>query len=266
MRVCFLFAWCKVTREFFESQGMPLSEPQMPPEEEPPQFIREVPPPTGFGSEEDSLTSCVGSLVQHAPRKVLGQDKILRFLSRFRTSVPEEMDREFVVSYFLADRTISVHEPPRRNSGIVGGQFLSRISVASPKLCCSEEITPSIFYVGGQLTMLGHTFVFVDTDSGTLDFMEENPDLFPYSDYNAVAEMAAKVLADACDDGSFAKACNDAADDPTGGGSLTAEAFKGLMNLFGLAVPEQQCITLFRGLSDSAGTVAIDQLVKEFSP
>lgn len=52
------------TRDFYEGQGRPLAEALQLQEEEPPKFERQVPPYTGFGSEEDSLTSCVGSLVQ----------------------------------------------------------------------------------------------------------------------------------------------------------------------------------------------------------
>ena len=77
--------------------------------------------------------------------------------------------------------------------------------------------------------------------SGALDFME-------FSDFNAMVERCAKVLADACEDGSFYQA---AADSPDNGGSLSAAAFKRLLASYGLATPEQQCITLFRGLSDS---------------
>ena len=137
---------------------------------------------------------------------------------------------------------------------------------SSPKLCCREIITPSTFFVGGRLTMLGKTFVFTDTDSGTLDFMEENSDLFPFSDFNAMAERCAKVLADACEDGSFSKAAADAADSPDNGGSLSAAAFNRFLASCGLATPEQQCITLFRGFSDSdSGVVTAEELINELS-
>ena len=128
---------------------------------------------------------------------------------------------------------------------------------SSPKLCCREIITPSTFFVGGRLRMLGKYFVFTDTDSGALDFME-------FSDFNAMVERCAKVLADACEDGSFYQA---AADSPDNGGSLSAAAFNRFLASCGLATPEQQFITLFRGLSDSdSGVVTVDQLINELSP
>lgn len=38
----------------------------------------------------------------------------------------------FVVSFFLADNTLSVYEPPRRNSGIPGGVFAERTRARRP--------------------------------------------------------------------------------------------------------------------------------------
>jgi len=37
--------------------------------------------------------------------------KVLRFTARFNTQVPEDVDRRFIISYFLADDTISIFEP-----------------------------------------------------------------------------------------------------------------------------------------------------------
>lgn len=46
-----------------------------------------------------------------------------------RTDVPEDEGRRFIVTYYKADRTVVVREPPKRNSGIMGGNFLSRMKV-----------------------------------------------------------------------------------------------------------------------------------------
>ena len=37
--------------------------------------------------------------------------KILRFTAKFNTRVPEDFDRRFIISFFLADDTISIFEP-----------------------------------------------------------------------------------------------------------------------------------------------------------
>lgn len=46
-----------------------------------------------------------------------------------RTGLPEDDGRQFIITYFKADRTVVVREPPKRNSGIIGGNFLSRMKV-----------------------------------------------------------------------------------------------------------------------------------------
>jgi hypothetical protein len=247
------------TRVFYEEQGLPLGPPQAVAEDEPAPLSRKLPPYTGFGSEEDSLTSCMGSLVQHPPRKVLGEDKVLRYLAKMITDKPEDSAREFVISFFLADRTIMISEPPKRNTGIVGGPFLKRLLAKDLSENKADVLTEGHFFVGAVLAVGGHLFSVADTDSGTLEYMEEHPERFAYSDFPLVVERVAKVLGDAATDGSFAKACGDASDD---GANLSAEAFKHTMTLFDCATPEQQCITIFRALSEG-GSVPIDRLLEE---
>jgi len=43
---------------------------------------------------------------------------ILRFMAKIITKDPIQAARHFVISYYLADDTISIHEPPSRNSGM----------------------------------------------------------------------------------------------------------------------------------------------------
>jgi hypothetical protein len=37
--------------------------------------------------------------------------KILRYTARFNTKVPEDVDRRYIISFYLADDTISIFEP-----------------------------------------------------------------------------------------------------------------------------------------------------------
>lgn len=70
------------TRRFFDSQDMSLGPRIILPEEELPRYQREIPPHTGYGSEEDSLTSCPGhSLVISRPRIVrdVREDRCLSY-------------------------------------------------------------------------------------------------------------------------------------------------------------------------------------------
>jgi len=70
----------RATREFYSREGMKLG-PRLPPplKRHPVALGRMLPPYSGFGSEEDSLTSCVGSLVQKAPAKQHGEEGVLRY-------------------------------------------------------------------------------------------------------------------------------------------------------------------------------------------
>lgn len=54
------------------------------------------------------------------------ESHILRFLAMLETKLPIDKDRRFVISVFLSDDTVAVYEPPQRNSGIIGGNFLTR--------------------------------------------------------------------------------------------------------------------------------------------
>jgi len=85
---------------------------------------------TGYGSQDDSMAS-VTHLIPKPPRKDFNKlyhhdGKILRFKARFANPKPEDNDRVFVISFDLADDTLSIHEPPQRNLGIVTGKFLEK--------------------------------------------------------------------------------------------------------------------------------------------
>ena len=95
-----------------------------------PAVVVQVPPHNGFGDEVDSL-GYVYDLVPKKPKidffKYVDNDKkILRYTARFNTKVPEDVDRRFIISFYLADDTISIYEPSQKNSGIEPGAFLER--------------------------------------------------------------------------------------------------------------------------------------------
>lgn len=80
-----------------------------------PAVVVQVPPHNGFGDEVDTL-GYVYDLVPKKPKidffKYVDNDKkILRYTARFNTKVPEDVDRRFIISFYLADDTISIFEP-----------------------------------------------------------------------------------------------------------------------------------------------------------
>lgn len=147
---------------------------------------REFPPYNGFGSEEDSLCSCMG-LIPKPPRrdfiKFMEKDRhgldsnVLRFLARMDTTKPIDQDRRFIISYFLSDDTILVFEPPVRNSGIIGGKFLERGRVKKPNqerysTQLSGYYSANDLYVGTVVVFNNHPFVLIDADEYAFGYME----------------------------------------------------------------------------------------------
>ncbi len=87
---------------------------------------REIPPYNGWGGEEDSKSSsqslmpkpAKGDFAKFIAKDAHGLDShVLRFLAKFAQPKPLDVDREFIIAYFLADDTISVYEPSKRNTG-----------------------------------------------------------------------------------------------------------------------------------------------------
>lgn len=76
------------------------------------------------------------------------------FSSPFQESpIPEDKDRRFVLSYFLATDMISIFEPPVRNSGIIGGKYLGRTKVVKPGSSMENPVYygPSDFFIGAVI-------------------------------------------------------------------------------------------------------------------
>ena len=111
----------------------------------PPPPRRELPPYNGFGSEEDSLCSCMGLLPKPPKRdfiKFMEKDRhgldsnVIRFLAKMNTNKPIDMDRRFIISYFMSDDTILVFEPPVRNSGKYSLKLINGQHNLCPRICC----------------------------------------------------------------------------------------------------------------------------------
>lgn len=78
-----------------------------------------IPPYNGFGSYEDSETNCISIEIkakQRDMKKFLRPDNCkLRFKVQMVSPTDEDNNREFVITYFLEDDTISVYEIGKRN-------------------------------------------------------------------------------------------------------------------------------------------------------
>jgi hypothetical protein len=92
--------------------------------------------------------------------------KVLRFTARFNTRIPEDVDRRFIISFFLSDDTISIFEPAQKNSGIIEGKFLERRKYKNVDKN-SEFLTPTDLAIGGDVKINGYNFHILSADEYT---------------------------------------------------------------------------------------------------
>lgn len=173
------------TRGYFaEELNMPLEEKkdvQLPERAVP---RPPTPPYTGFGSWDDSMTSVL-ALNPKKPKKDFqklyrNDGKIVRFTARFVNPKPEDAERLFVVSFHLFDDTLSIHEPPQRNLGIVTGKFLEKavhLNMVTGNLFKLEDLYP-----GAHIEVHNRRFELLDSDEYTRK-LKEDPD-FPHARFD----------------------------------------------------------------------------------
>eukprot|EP01112_Ceratiomyxa_fruticulosa_P010612 TRINITY_DN2817_c0_g2_i1.p1 TRINITY_DN2817_c0_g2~~TRINITY_DN2817_c0_g2_i1.p1 ORF type:complete len:557 (+),score=123.32 TRINITY_DN2817_c0_g2_i1:212-1882(+) len=169
-----------------------------------------IPPHSGFGSEEDSLSTCL-SLVPKAPKKDFhkmaeNDKKILRFTAILANGKPLDQDRRFVVSFYLADNTVGVFENGGRNTGIPSGKFFERRKVKHPervnaqapgrdhKDIDAQYYAQSDFYVGATIEISNHRFTLTEADEFALKYMEANPSEFPSADFDITINKLKELM------------------------------------------------------------------------
>jgi len=248
------------TGDFMESNfGHECKETVISLEEERPEPPRmEVPPYTGFGSEEDSLGSFY-SLVPKAPKanwaKYFENDKkILRFVAQLDTRAPEDRERLFIVSYYLADDTISVYEPPARNSGIMGGKWMERSRVKNPSSMDGELYKAKDMSVGAMMEFRKHRFALIEADEYTLNYMENKK--FPSSDVTAIVEK----MKDKFREQSVLIRKTFRNIDKDHSGALDMNEFKQVLKKFNFDLTDQEVISVMRKFDPNGdGSVRYDE-------
>ena len=146
----------------------PLGQVQFP---QPPEPMQRVEPPyNGFGDERDTLGQMY-KLVPQRPKadffKAVDNDKrILRFTAKFNTRVPEDIDRRFIISFYLADDSIGVYESAQKNSGIIEGKFLHRRKYKNVDNN-NQFLTATDLPIGGNVKINGHSFNILSCDEYT---------------------------------------------------------------------------------------------------
>jgi hypothetical protein len=88
--------------------------------------------------------------------------------------------------YYMSDDTVSVFEPPARNSGISSGRYLQRME--APRVPGTKRpYRPSDCYMGQQLHLHERIFELIQADEWTLKYMEADPKQFPLANFNYVS-------------------------------------------------------------------------------
>lgn len=176
----------------FEQHSLPIEQPEQV------HIQLSHAPHTGFGSEEDSLASCV-ALRPKPPRKDLlklmtNSDRVLRFEAKMNNGLPEDKARSFVIGVFLADDTVAVWETRKRNSGHTEGKWAERSKKRNS--ATGEWFQPSDFYVGASVDVNGCPFMISKADEYTLKFMEQNPEVFGKAGIEGVAAKLSGLKAE----------------------------------------------------------------------
>jgi hypothetical protein len=191
------------TREFYKSKNCPLEPVITMPKPTYPVLKTYIPPYNPlFGSEEDSLQTCKGSLAGSGPllkdgaKAKLFAGQVMKFLCTLENPKPADETRKFIIQFKLEDDSIQIMEPPQRNSGHKGGTFLSRgkVQMDEPGAdgATKRPMAPEDIVVGAVVKVRSHKFVVHDADEFTYKFMEENPTQFKYSN---MALISAKLKA-----------------------------------------------------------------------
>ena len=223
-----------------------------------------VPPYTGIGSEEDSLTSWLGgnSLEPKPPSRDFfkfqkldrhGYDShILRFSARLLNDGEIDKNRKFVLAYYLADDQIQVFVLPEDGSGIKPGKFIEKGKMKRPKKDQSDD--PAIhsayynaqdLYVGAILEMNCHTFLITTADDYVFDFMEreEFREQFSHSNIRVLLNKIAVKLGVEFKQ-MMARFMRD---DPSDAGHVPESVFRAVLDQFiGFDLSEHEIITLIR--------------------
>ena len=157
--------------------------------DEKPIYNHQIPPHIGIGSEEDSLQSVFH--LKPKPHKVSNlvelakiNNKKMIFKARLITSIEIERERQFILTFNIADKTIEVYESSAKNSGRLKGKFFERAKVKN-KLT-NEYYTERDIVVGANIYLNNYIFKLLECDKKTFKYMQDNSDVFIDSDIDRI--------------------------------------------------------------------------------
>eukprot|EP00755_Sulcionema_specki_P021693 Sspe_Gene.13617::Locus_4669_Transcript_1_1_Confidence_1.000_Length_2582::g.13617::m.13617 len=169
--------------------------------------------------------------------------------------------RRFVLTYYLADDTVSIFEPAQRNSGIIGGKFLQRQK--AKRTGTNQVLKAEDFYVGARISINSHKFIIYATDEASLTHMEQNSEQFALSNINVImAKLRAMLLSKQTN---LAAEMHRADRDRTG--SLDYKELAEMFTNLGLPLSEHEVLTALRYLDVNLdGSVTYQELIRAVLP
>lgn len=94
----------------------------------------------------------------------MDQQISLRFNAIIADPKPEDVNRKFIITYFLNDDSLQIYEPPTKNSGFWNGKFLER---GSYKTNDGQVIRSEHLIIGQNAKINGYLFHLTDCDDFT---------------------------------------------------------------------------------------------------
>merc|ERR1712093_805776 len=108
----------------------------------------------------------------------------------------EDVNRKFIIGFYLADDTIAVWEMRSRNSGFLEGKFAERRMRVNPET--GLRFRTLDLFVGAEVTVCAQRFRITRSDEYSLKHMETvGGDQFPMSDIGRVMARISGLKNDA---------------------------------------------------------------------
>lgn len=210
------------------------------------------------------MRSVSGSLMPGpVPVKKLGENKIISFFCSLLSGGIDDVDRRFVISYYVTDCTLKIAEPPVRNSGFNGGIFLSRREV---KTEAGEIMKYSDLYIGCKLKVLKHIFHLLDASGSTLKWMEDQH--IPRSSYYTILDKIRPQVINHAESGTL-KALFESEESPEAPGMATVDTLRMVLSRYNLIsdheedISEHEMRTILRGAGNLTATFDYNKFIEQ---
>jgi len=151
----------------------------------------------------------------------------------------------------MEDDTITIQEPPIKNSGVMGGKFLGRQAV---KKNDGNKYLAKDMYTGSVVDINSHRFELLNADEYSYRLMENDSKTFPLSSYANVRERVEIKKAGIC---------RYFATEYSGDNKIVLDDLTVCCENVGLRLNKQELLTLWRKLDKKRkGTVSFTKLIK----